>query len=446
MKNSMEYNLRTAIEQMKQKQESGLNYIYAKTYNYVYLRAKNILKRENDVQQLMKEVYLKMVESADEIQVENLYEWVGKTAYRLGCKYYRKKKAREVSFLEMDKNEFTPRKSVSLDETTYVIQKRLEELPDLYQATFYAFYYDYMPVEDIAEVMECTPGIVINRLNYTRKYMIKALEEYQEEKKVKVAYSIEATCLALRKWSIDHCLGITTAQVVYSEICKELKLQSSPVYLEGKEFAGVNNTVVYHKQDDYEFIQSQFDAYGKKTPGVNPKVVRIAAMAVVALAVLTLAIVLISSLGKNKDDEDSKGNDSQVEQQQDQDVQNQDEQSQDEQSQDEQNQDEQNQDEQNQDDVQNENTDASEYILPESNTRLLTEADLSGLSKEELRLARNEMFARYGMIFGVEDLDTYFSSKSWYEPKIASADFYDQVEMSMTEERNLILIQEMENR
>lgn len=437
----MEYNLGTAIEQMKQKQESGLNYIYAKTYNYVYLRAKNILKRENDVQQLMKEVYLKMIESADEVKVENLYEWVGKTVYRLGCGHYRKKKAREVAYLEMDKNEFAPRKSVSLDETTYVLQKRLEELPDLYQATFYAFYYDYMPIEEIAEVMDCTAGIIINRLNYTRKYMIKALEEYQEEKKVKVAYSVEAVCVALRKWSIDHCLGITTAQAVYAEICKELKLQSSPIYLEGKEFAGVNNTVVYHKQDDYAFIQSQCDAYGKKTAGVNPKAVRIAAMAIVAAAVISLVIILVSSLAKNEDKEDLNRNDNQVEQQQndnelndpvaDQDVQSQDA---------------QNDDTQNQDDTQNEGVDVSEYILPESNTRLLTEADLGGLSKEELRLARNEMFARYGMIFGVEDLDAYFTSKSWYEPKIASEDFYDQVEMTMTEEENLILIQEVENR
>lgn len=437
----MEYNLGTAIEQMKQRQESGLNYIYAKTYNYVYLRAKNILKRENDVQQLMKDVYLKMLESSDEIQVENLYEWVGKTVYRLGCRYYRKKKAREVAYLEMDKSEFAPRKSVSMDETSYVIQKRLEELPDLYQATFYAFYYDYMPIEDIAEVMDCTAGIIINRLNYTRKYMIKALEEYQEEKKMKVAYSIEAVCISLRKWSIDHCLGITTAQAVYAEICKELKLQSSPVYLEGKEFAGVNNTVVYHKQDDYEFIQSQYDAYGKKAPGVNPKSIRIAAMAIVAVVVLVLAIVLISSLGKDKGKEDSDENSNQVEQQQNEDAANDSVENQDNQDAD-----VQDQDEQSQNDVQNEVADDSEYILPESNTRLLTEADLSGLTKEQLRLARNEMFARYGMIFGVDDLDAYFSSKTWYEPKIASSEFYDQVEMSMTEEKNLILIQEMENR
>ena len=271
--------------------------------------------------------------------------------------------------------------------------------------------------------------------------MIKALEEYQEEKKVKVAYSIEAVCLALRKWSIDHCLGITVAQNVYSEICKELKLQASPVYLEGKEFAGVNNTVVYHKQDDYEFIQSQYDSYGKKTPEVNPKAIRFAAMAIIAVAILGLAILLVTSLGKNKGESDSDEINNQLEQQQGDDATNELEENQDIQDQD-----VQDQDSQEQDATQDETISDSEYILPESNVRLLTEADLSGLSKEELRLARNEMFARYGMIFGVEDLDSYFASKSWYEPKYSSEDFYDYVEMTMTEERNLVLIQDMENR
>ena len=437
----MEYNLKTAVEQMKNHEEAGMNYIYSKTYNYVYLRAKNILRRENDIQQLLREVYLKMLDSATEIEVDNLYEWLGKCAYTMGCGYYRKKKAREAECLEIEQSELLQGKIVNAEDTIEVIEKSLEELPDLYQATFYAFYYDYMPIEEIAKVMDCSTGIILNRLNYTRKYMIKALEEYQEEKKMKVAYSIEAVCISLRKWSIDHCLGITTAQAVYAEICKELKLQSSPVYLEGKEFAGVNNTVVYHKQDDYEFIQSQYDAYGKKAPGVNPKSIRIAAMAIVAVVVLVLAIVLISSLGKDKGKEDSDENSNQVEQQQNEDAANDSVENQDNQDAD-----VQDQDEQSQDDVQNEVADDSEYILPESNTRLLTEADLSGLTKEQLRLARNEMFARYGMIFGVDDLDAYFSSKTWYEPKIASSEFYDQVEMSMTEEKNLILIQEMENR
>ena len=76
----MEYNLKTAVEQMKNHEEAGMNYIYSKTYNYVYLRAKSILRRESDVQQLLREVYLKMLDSATEIEVDNLYEWLGKCA------------------------------------------------------------------------------------------------------------------------------------------------------------------------------------------------------------------------------------------------------------------------------------------------------------------------------------------------------------------------------
>ena len=39
----------------------------------------------------------------------------------------------------------------------------------------------------------------------------------------------------------------------------------------------------------------------------------------------------------------------------------------------------------------------------------------------------------------------YFSSKSWYNPTIPGDEFYDRVEMSMIEEANVVLIQEVEN-
>ena len=61
--------------------------------------------------------------------------------------------------------------------------------------------------------------------------------------------------------------------------------------------------------------------------------------------------------------------------------------------------------------------DASEYILPDSDTRCLTEEDVTGLSEEEIRIALNEIYARHGRIFQSEDLNAYFASRSWYEPK-----------------------------
>lgn len=57
----------------------------------------------------------------------------------------------------------------------------------------------------------------------------------------------------------------------------------------------------------------------------------------------------------------------------------------------------------------------SEYIFEDSNSRYLTNSDLYGLSSEELRYARNEIYARHGRRFKDEQLQSYFNSKSWYQ-------------------------------
>ncbi len=80
-----------------------------------------------------------------------------------------------------------------------------------------------------------------------------------------------------------------------------------------------------------------------------------------------------------------------------------------------------------------------DYILPESNKRLLTEEDLEGLSSEQLRLARNEIFARHGRIFGSSDLQEYFESKPWYKGTADSEEFQDS-SLSEIESKNVEFI------
>lgn len=69
-----------------------------------------------------------------------------------------------------------------------------------------------------------------------------------------------------------------------------------------------------------------------------------------------------------------------------------------------------------------EEIDASEYILPECDTRVYSREELQNLSKEQLRLARNEIYARHGRKFSADDLNAYFSSKSWYTPLYEGAE------------------------
>ena len=50
----------------------------------------------------------------------------------------------------------------------------------------------------------------------------------------------------------------------------------------------------------------------------------------------------------------------------------------------------------------------SAYIFSDSDTRLLTEDDVKNLSKEQLRIARNEIYARHNCSFKDETLMNYF--------------------------------------
>lgn len=65
----------------------------------------------------------------------------------------------------------------------------------------------------------------------------------------------------------------------------------------------------------------------------------------------------------------------------------------------------------------------SEYIIPDSNSRYLTESDISGLSLQQLNYAKNEIYARRGRKFDSVELQEYFGSKSWYRGMIEPSQF-----------------------
>lgn len=53
---------------------------------------------------------------------------------------------------------------------------------------------------------------------------------------------------------------------------------------------------------------------------------------------------------------------------------------------------------------------------PQASERLLTEDDLKGMSKAELRVMRNEIMARHGYTFKSNDLWERFINQGWYYP------------------------------
>ena len=79
-------------------------------------------------------------------------------------------------------------------------------------------------------------------------------------------------------------------------------------------------------------------------------------------------------------------------------------------------------------------------ILPQSSTRLLTQAEVAALSQTELRFARNEIFARNGRIFRSPELKAHFARFSWYRP------ISFEVTLSDIEQQNVALLKAAEDR
>ena len=83
-----------------------------------------------------------------------------------------------------------------------------------------------------------------------------------------------------------------------------------------------------------------------------------------------------------------------------------------------------------------------DYIVPDSNKRVMTSEELWAYSRETLRYIRNEILARHGYNFGNNKFGNYFITKSWYK----AGNNNDAVNNKVTsvEWKNINLIRDVE--
>ena len=90
------------------------------------------------------------------------------------------------------------------------------------------------------------------------------------------------------------------------------------------------------------------------------------------------------------------------------------------------------------------NTDIQGWF-PATTERRIGARELAHLNPWQLRIARNEIFARYGYTFGPQDLVHHFSVQPWYRPSDLPAQEILE-KLSRTEWRNIALIRQAEGR
>lgn len=86
----------------------------------------------------------------------------------------------------------------------------------------------------------------------------------------------------------------------------------------------------------------------------------------------------------------------------------------------------------------------SGFIFPNSDTELIEQQEIEGLSDSDLTYAINEIYARHGYIFRSDELRGYYEQFSWYTGEIPanefSVDIFNQIEQQnwnlLVNERN----------
>ena len=231
--------LLTAIEQMKEGKEEGFAVVYSQTYNYVYSKAKYLMKSEEDALDLTQETYVQAYKGISGIDnPENIYAWLGGIVYRQGMKIFNKKKEllveqeQDYIFEDVASNEATPEENAEQNATRQVVRGIIEELPELQRMAVMAFYFDNMKIDAIAQMCDCSSNTIKSRLNYAKKYLKEKVVEHEKKNNYKL-YSVTTAVLYLvfkdMFGSADYKMPHYAVQEVYGSACGKLKIQPKSI-------------------------------------------------------------------------------------------------------------------------------------------------------------------------------------------------------------------------
>lgn len=162
------------IDRLKKKDEAAFEYVYEKTKRGVYSVIYAVVKNHVTTEDLMQDVYMKMMHKLDSYQDHtNFYNWLLLMSKNQAIDYYRKNK-KEVLIDVVDYNEMTKSMENTPDETDKFNQM-LNILSDDLKEIVLLRIVDQMKFKDIAKLQKKPLSTVI----WEYQQALRALRKYE---------------------------------------------------------------------------------------------------------------------------------------------------------------------------------------------------------------------------------------------------------------------------
>lgn len=164
--------------------QDALSALYEKTYNGVFYTIKSMIKDEDTVLDLLQDTYVKAFTHLDRFQGDTKFSpWVRQIGANTARDYLKKKKPMlftdlsggeepdgpvEERFADFDAGNL-PDEVLDRAETTRLVREIIDALPEDQRAVIGMYYYQEMPVKDIAAALGVSESAVKSRLLYGRR-------------------------------------------------------------------------------------------------------------------------------------------------------------------------------------------------------------------------------------------------------------------------------------
>ena len=154
-----------------------LTNIYDEYNRYVYHLCLKLTRKQSDAEDLMQEVWVKIVRyEASVAQVDHVKAWITTITMNTFRDRYRKNVRQskymmnqpeqlDVPILDLvPNNEISTEEKIEKVEITKIVQEKMNQLDGIYQKTLWYFYIDQFSLAEISDLMKVSVGTVKSRL------------------------------------------------------------------------------------------------------------------------------------------------------------------------------------------------------------------------------------------------------------------------------------------
>lgn len=185
------------VQSAQRGNRDAMDALFTAFYNDVYYFALKTVGDQDLACDITQETFVTIVGSIGTLKEPAAFvTWMKQVAFSQCTRYFRKKKEVLVEenedgetvfdIVAEDRTEFIPDEAVDREDFRATIMAMVDQLSEEQRAAVMLYYYDELSVKQIASIQGVSEGTVKSRLNYGRKTIRAAVEDYEKKNNVRL--------------------------------------------------------------------------------------------------------------------------------------------------------------------------------------------------------------------------------------------------------------------